>query len=80
MSAESHAANNFRMNVRSLLSTRDLTITQLAIDLGMSRPAMSRLLHGREDVTFTRGEKIAAYFGLDLHDLLKPPKKVRQSA
>jgi len=80
MPATSTAAQRFRANVLALLDAREITITQMAGDLGMSRPGVSRILHGHEDVTFARAERIAEFFGVELIALLKPPKKVRQTA
>ena len=43
------------------------TITGMAEKLGMSRPALSRVLHGHEDISLDRAERIAGFFGLELH-------------
>lgn len=80
MSANSNAAERFREHVWQLIAERQITITKLADDLNMGRPSLSRVLHGHEDVTFDRAEKIAHYFSRELCDFLKPAKKVRRPA
>jgi transcriptional regulator with XRE-family HTH domain len=80
MAATSKSAKNFAANVRTCLQGMDISIDQLAVELKMSRPGLSRLLNGHQDLTFRRGEKIAAYFGYDLPDFLKPLRKFRKTA
>lgn len=80
MPADSTSAERFRENVARLLESRGITITRMAHSLGMSRPGISRILHGHEDVTFSRAERIASFFELDLADLLRRPRKGRKSA
>jgi len=80
MPANSTAAERFRAHVWHYITAKNLTITKVADDLGMSRPGLSRILHGHEDLTFQRAEKISAYFGRDLCDFLKPTKKFKQPA
>lgn len=80
MSANSKAGQRFRANLRYLLAKNKATVTMLAEELHMSRPAISRVLNGHDDLTFDRGEKIAAYFGLELHEITAPRKKLGRIA
>ena len=57
-----HAADLFRERVRSMMDDRHLTITDLAEAIGTSRPSMSRILSGDENVTIERAERIAKFF------------------
>lgn len=75
MAANSVSARRFRASILALIHERELTIQEVADQLGMSRPGLSRVLHGHEDVTFGRAEKIAGYFGLELCDVLRPQRK-----
>jgi plasmid maintenance system antidote protein VapI len=61
------------------MDTLGVTITGMAEDLKMSRPGLSRVLNGHEDLTLTRAEKIARFLDTDLADLLSQ-KKSRQPA
>ena len=80
MPANSKAAQRFRANMKVLLAQHKATITDVAEKLGMSRPALSRVLHGHDDLTLARGEKIAAYFGLELHQITAPQKNLKNTA
>lgn len=80
MAADSESSFRFRANVLRLLEERGATITDIANALSMSRPSLSRALHGHDDFTFDRAERIARYFSLELRDLLQPVKKLRQPA
>lgn len=66
------ALNSFRRNVKTLLDEHQITLTQMAADIGMSRPGLSRVIHGHDGVTLDRAEKIADYLGVSLSDLIQP--------
>jgi len=64
-----HAADLFRENVRAVMEDRELTITELAVKVGTSRPGMSRILAGYDGVTIDRAERIARALKVPLSDL-----------
>ena len=68
--ASATAAEIFRHNVQTLMDERDINITDLAEATGMSRPGLSRVLSGKEGVTFERAERVASYFGFPLAALI----------
>lgn len=70
MPANSKSAKMFRHNVRQRMDELGITITELADGLKMSRPGLSRVLNGHEDLTLTRAEKIARFLNNELPDLL----------
>lgn len=71
------AAEVFRENVRSVMESRDLNITELAILVGTSRPGMSRILSGEDGVTIERAERIAKALRIPLQKLFS--KKLEMS-
>lgn len=64
------AADVFRTNVRVIMRSRGLTITQLADECGTSRPGLSRILSAKDGVTLDRADRIADALGLPLRELL----------
>lgn len=80
MAANSRSAKAFRENVQRILLERQDTLTNMADVLGMSRPALSRVMHGHDGVTIDRAERIADYLRLPLAELLTAAKKLRQPA
>lgn len=66
----------FRENLRDLMEKRGITMTQLADDLGMSRPSLSRVLHGHDGISLERADRIANYLGVPLGRLLRNREKV----
>lgn len=79
MPANSKSAKAFRENVVARMEELGVTITDMAEQLGMSRPGLSRVLNGHEDLTLSRAERIAGFLRTTLPDLLVQ-KKVRQTA
>jgi transcriptional regulator with XRE-family HTH domain len=73
-------SERLRANVLSELSRRGITITEICSKTGMSRASLSHFLHGRADVTIGRASTLADAMGVDLADLLRSKKKVRQPA
>lgn len=73
------AAEFFAARLRGLLDREGVSIAQLAKALDMSRPSLSRLLSGKEDVTLGRAEKIAGYFRKQLGDMLMDNIHIRNS-
>ena len=76
--ASEPAVEIFRHNVTSLMDEREISISKMAMELGISRPGLSRLLAGDEGLTFDRAEKIADYLGIPLASLIT--EKFRQPA
>lgn len=64
------AAELFRANVKRILQSRNLTITQLAHDSHTSRPGLSRILSAKDGVTLERADSIAGALGIPLRELL----------
>ena len=73
------AAEIFRHNVRMLMDDRGLTQAEVAEAIGTSAPNISRVLAGKEGITFERAERIANYFGYPLSALIAD-KFVKQTA
>ncbi len=65
------AAEIFRRNVRLIIDEKGETINHLAIAVGTSRPAMSRILSGIDGVTLDRAERIARALEIPLASLLE---------
>ena len=74
----SPALEAFRENVTATLTAKGITRTQLADTLGMSRPALSRVLHGHEGISLERAEKIANYLGVPLSELIQVSGRARK--
>jgi transcriptional regulator with XRE-family HTH domain len=65
-----NAAELFRCNVKRILHSRHLTITQLAADSNTSRPGLSRILSAKDGVTLERADAIAKALNIPLRELL----------
>lgn len=59
-------------NIRAELARRRIRHEDLAEGLNLTRPAVSRLVNGQTDLTLSKVEKIARYFDVDPHSLLRP--------
>jgi len=70
MPVNSEALLAFRENVRDILERREISIATMAEDLKMSRPGLSRVLHGHESLSIQRAEKIAKFLGVPLAKLI----------
>lgn len=60
------AVEEFREQVRKQMEERELSISQLARDLGMSRPFLSRVISGQQMPSIDVADKIARKLGLRL--------------
>lgn len=72
----SRSLEAFRDNLVDELEKRNLSIAQVAFDLGMSRPSLSRVIHGHDGITIERAERIANYLEVPLVRLLRIREKV----
>ena len=52
------------------MEAQGVTAARLAELAGMSRPGVSRILNGRENVTLVRAQRIAEALGVDLSELV----------
>lgn len=59
----------FIENIRHTLQLKGITQKQLADSLGVSAPAISSIMRGKEGVTIDRAAKIANALGVPLADL-----------
>lgn len=64
----------FATNVRRHLEIRSLSIQDLATATGINRANMSRILHGHENVTLQRAERIAEALDVSLAELVTAPR------
>jgi plasmid maintenance system antidote protein VapI len=55
---------------RDLITKPGRTVTDVAFQLGMSRPAFSNVLHGSADLSIQLAFKLEAVFGLNAKRLL----------
>lgn len=69
------AAAAFRDNVQTEKEKRQLSVSELARLAEIPRESLSRILHGRENVTIDRAEKIAKGLNMKLSELLEIPVK-----
>ena len=70
----------FSGNVRRHLEIRSLSIQDLADSCGIARSNLSRILHGHENVTLERAERIATALDVTLAELVTAPRKAAVSA
>lgn len=71
--------DNFRENLRTLCTGYG-AVTALAQHVGIHRVTMSKVVNGHEDVTMDQAQGIAAYYGVELSDMLLPPTKFRKTS
>jgi transcriptional regulator with XRE-family HTH domain len=71
-------AESFRKNVARILFERGMTINELALLSESSRPTISRVLSGKEQVTLDRAGRIAKALHLDLAELVSTKSKILQ--
>lgn len=72
-------ADNFRVNVRSLIIHRERTQNELAELLGTSKQEVSQILNGRFDgVQMATVEHWAKKLMISAHDMLMEPNKFRE--
>ena len=69
-------ADVFRRNVAAVLHDRDMTMEELAKLCDTSRPNISRILSGLEQVSLERAGRIAKALHLPLSDLVSPQFKI----
>ena len=70
----------FSNNVRRHLEIRGLSIQELSDSSGIARSTLSRILHGHENVTLERAERIATALEVSLAELVTAPRTVAASA
>ncbi len=70
----------FSENVRRHLKLRGATIQWLATASGIARPNLSRILHGKENVSLERAEVIARALQVSLSEMVTPPRSLVASA
>lgn len=70
----------FSENVRRHLKLRGATIQWLADQSGIARPNLSRILHGRENISLERAEIIANALQVSLSELVSTPRNLVVSA
>ena len=70
--SQSVAMNVFASNVNKVLSANGWTKARLAKMTAMSRPGITRILSGDENVTLPRAERIAIAIETPLSELLDP--------
>lgn len=66
----SKASELFRHNVATVMADRGISHGDLATGIGTKRPAISKILAGREGVTLDRAERIAKFLGFPLSALV----------
>lgn len=71
-------ADYFRRNVSRILFERGMTIEELSLLAKASRPGISRVLSGKEQVTLERAGRIAKALHVDLRELISPGNKILQ--
>ena len=70
----------FSANVRRHLENRGLSIQDLSDQCGIARSNLSRILHGHENVTLERAERIAMALDVSLAELVTVPRPAAASA
>lgn len=70
---------HFHENLRQLCSGYG-AVTALAQHLNIHRVTMSKIVNRDDDVTMGQAEAIAAYYGVQLSDMLLSPKNFRKSS
>jgi DNA-binding Xre family transcriptional regulator len=66
------AMDKFKANVIREMEHRGLSITDVAINAGLTRPSLSAMLNGRGgNCSLATAEKIAVSIGCNLYELLK---------
>lgn len=80
MAVDSVAMNNFRINVRAITASENISISQLASSSGVARPYLSKVLNGHYDCTIPIAEKIAIALKRSLSSMFDTPKKLSASA
>lgn len=72
----SRSLEAFRENLADEIERREIVLQTMADELGMSRPGLSRVIHGHDGITIERAERIADYLGVPLTRLLRIREKV----
>ena len=67
---QSSAMTLLQRNIRLLLEAREMSYREFTARSGIAPASLSRIIHGRENVTIDRAEKIAEALGVSLSDLL----------
>lgn len=67
---QSSAMNRFTRNAEEIRQRKGLSIQALADQIGMGRPQLSQLLHGKNSPTLETMERIADGLGVDVRELL----------
>lgn len=69
-------ADIFRRNVAHVIGERGITMEELAKACKTSRPNISRILSGDEQVSLERAGRIAKALDLPLSELVSPTMKI----
>lgn len=72
MKANSPESDAFRSNVLRLMDEREVSLRDIASEIGGDFASLHRLLNGKQDCTISRASRIAKFFGVPLGDLLRP--------
>jgi len=73
---ESAAMKDFASQIKDLIEARGLSLTTAAVEIGMDRGNLSRILNGKERVTLDRAEIIASRLGVELCVKLRKKQKI----
>lgn len=65
------ASEIFAANLTRVMESRSLNITALAKLVGIARPTMSDIIHGKENVTLNRANRIAKAVNIPLSQLVE---------
>lgn len=76
---DSAATKALASNVRRLRMAKGWSQDQLAASVGIEQNAISLVENARSNPTLTVAEEIALALGVQLHDLLEPPARLRRS-
>lgn len=68
------------MRLRELRLARKLTQTQVGAVLGKSAPTVYRLETGLSPILLTDAQKLAAFFGMSLQELIDAPEQPHNGA
>lgn len=74
------AVSNFRENLRTIMSQRGLSLRGMAELTGKPHTYFQKILNGSVTPGLDNCDQIADVLGVELHSLLRKPKKLRKTA
>lgn len=74
------AVQNFRDNLRAIMAERGLSLRGMAELTGKPHTYFQKILNGSITPGLDNCDQIADVLGVDLHRLLRKPKKLQKSA